>query len=114
MVRGGMQSFVVVVVDVGEHLLAGFRPGREDAGTDLGLEAGEERLGDSVVETRPGPAHRRPHVQPGQGGPELLRCVLAAAVGVEDRTGVFSTAATETELTIEPFDEVLISGARAA
>jgi predicted NBD/HSP70 family sugar kinase len=27
---------------------------------------------------------------------------------------VFSTAATETELTIEPFDEVLVSGARAA
>src|SRR5690349_7616193 len=50
MVHGGMQPFIVVVVDVGEHLAAHLGAGGEDAGVDLGLEAGEERLGDGVVE----------------------------------------------------------------
>src|SRR5690349_17438099 len=71
-----MWSFVVVIVDVGEHGPAGLGPAGEDAGADLGFEAGEERLGDRVVEARAGPSHRRPHAAPGQGGPEVLRGVL--------------------------------------
>ena len=53
-----MQSLSVVVVDVGEYVLAGLGAGGPDTAADLGFQCGEERLGDRVVPALPTPADR--------------------------------------------------------
>ncbi|MET9512011.1 hypothetical protein ABZX62_26765 [Streptomyces flavidovirens] len=46
------------------NLGAGGRPVGPPAGADLFLQYREERLGDGIVETRAGPAHALPQLQP--------------------------------------------------
>jgi hypothetical protein len=52
----GVPTAVVVAVDPGEDRPAGISPGGEVQPVDeFDLQGGEERLGDGVVEARPGP-----------------------------------------------------------
>ena len=77
-------SPVVVGVHPDEGRLAGNGPGGQLEPVDqLDLQRGEERFGDGVVETRPGPAARLGDTKIGAGGPEGIRGVLRAAVGVK-------------------------------
>ena len=78
---------IVSDFDVPRNVPPGVFPGGVDgAVNELVLQRGEERLGHGVIEADPGAADRLAQVERGEDAGELRRCVVAAPVGVEDRT----------------------------
>src|SRR3954447_17095142 len=91
----GVTPVVVVLLDPGRDSSASLLPGGEVLElAELELDGGVPALDDSIVESRAGPAHRLFDADAGTRGPEVLRGVLAALIGVHQHLGqgVFAAA----------------------
>src|SRR6266566_6572337 len=78
-------SPIVAQLDIPRNILERLLPRRVSRPVDaLNFQRGIERFGQAVVETYPGPANGLADPEPSQGGRELARSVVAAAVGMKD------------------------------